>query len=225
VAIVGAGTGGFAATLSALRNGMRVVLTEETDWIGGQLTSQAVPPDEHPWIEQFGSTRSYRSYRSAVRTYYREHYPLTELARDRDDLNPGNASVSRLAHEFRVSVAVLQSMLMPYIASGRLTLFLEHTAESATVVGDRVSSVMLTDKRRGLKREIAARFFIDATELGKLENCMRHRHRNPATVSRSRFVLPWTISKGKITPLKSHGTMASGEIMFQGLCLLGPAAS
>ena len=42
----------------ALRNGMRVVLTEETDWIGGQLTSQAVPPDEHPWIESFGRTRA-----------------------------------------------------------------------------------------------------------------------------------------------------------------------
>ncbi len=127
VAVIGAGTGGFAAALSALRNGMRVVLTEETDWIGGQLTSQAVPPDEHPWIEQFGSTRSYRRYRSAVRAYYREHYPLTEQARNREDLNPGNASVSRLAHEFRVSVAVLQSMIMPYIATGRLTLFLEHT--------------------------------------------------------------------------------------------------
>ena len=57
VAVIGAGVGGFAAALAALRNGMRVVLTEETDWIGGQLTAQAVPPDEHPWIEQFGSHR------------------------------------------------------------------------------------------------------------------------------------------------------------------------
>ena len=35
------------------------LLTEETDWIGGQLTSQAVPPDEHPWIESFGCTAAY----------------------------------------------------------------------------------------------------------------------------------------------------------------------
>ena len=34
-----------------------VVLTEEYDWLGGQLTSQAVPPDEHSWVEQFGVTR------------------------------------------------------------------------------------------------------------------------------------------------------------------------
>ena len=44
VAIIGGGTGGFAAALAAFRAGMRVVLTEETDWIGGQLTAQAVPP-------------------------------------------------------------------------------------------------------------------------------------------------------------------------------------
>ena len=51
--IVGGGLGGCAAALAALRNGRTVVLTEPTDWIGGQLTAQAVPPDEHPWIEQF----------------------------------------------------------------------------------------------------------------------------------------------------------------------------
>jgi NADPH-dependent 2,4-dienoyl-CoA reductase/sulfur reductase-like enzyme len=47
VAVIGGGVGGCAAALAAARNGMRVILTEETDWVGGQLTSQAVPPDEH----------------------------------------------------------------------------------------------------------------------------------------------------------------------------------
>src|ERR687898_391556 len=74
VAVIGAGTGGCAAALAALRNGMRVVMTDETDWVGGQLTSQAVPPDEHPWIEGFGCTQLYRSYRNRVRDYYRQNY-------------------------------------------------------------------------------------------------------------------------------------------------------
>src|SRR5438270_12027676 len=121
LAVIGGGVGGFAAALAALRNGMRVILTEETDWIGGQLTSQAVPPDEHPWIEQFGCTRSYRAYRIAVRDYYRRHYPLTEPARARTEWNPGNGSVSRLTHEFHVSVAVLEAMLAPYAGNGQLT--------------------------------------------------------------------------------------------------------
>ena len=67
VLIVGGGVGGVAAALAACRAGQRVVLTEETLWIGGQLTSQAVPPDEHPWIEESGCTRSYREFRDEVR--------------------------------------------------------------------------------------------------------------------------------------------------------------
>jgi hypothetical protein len=168
VAVIGGGTGGFAAALAALRNGAKVVLTEETDWIGGQLTAQAVPPDEHPWIEQFGCTRSYREYRNAVRNYYRDRYPLTEAARTRIDLNPGNGSVSRLTHEFRVSVAVLEAMLLPYIGSGQLTLLLQHSPESATVDGDRVTSVTVLDGRLGSRRTITAQYFLDATELGDL---------------------------------------------------------
>ena len=58
IAIIGGGLGGVAAALGALRAGRTVILTEEYDWIGGQLTSQAVPPDEHTWVEQFGVTRS-----------------------------------------------------------------------------------------------------------------------------------------------------------------------
>ena len=63
---------------------MTAVLTEETDWIGGQVTSQGVPPDEHPWIEMFGATQLYRTYRTRVREYYKQNYPLTEFARSRE---------------------------------------------------------------------------------------------------------------------------------------------
>jgi hypothetical protein len=168
VAVIGGGTGGFAAALAALRHGMRVVLTEETDWIGGQLTAQAVPPDEHPWIEEFGCTRSYRAYRTAVRRYYREHYPLTESARANPYLNPGNGAVSRLTHEFRVSVAVLESLLLPYLGNGQLSLLLNHVPQSATVDRDRVTSVSVLDLQEGIKRTIVADFFLDATELGDL---------------------------------------------------------
>ncbi|SMG63601.1 secreted protein containing Fumarate reductase/succinate dehydrogenase flavoprotein, N-terminal domain, partial [methanotrophic bacterial endosymbiont of Bathymodiolus sp.] len=59
VVIIGGGTGGCAAALAAAKAGKTVIMTEETDWIGGQLTSQAVPPDENPWIEQFGCTASF----------------------------------------------------------------------------------------------------------------------------------------------------------------------
>jgi hypothetical protein len=168
VAIVGGGVGGCAAALGALRKGMRVVLTEETDWIGGQLTSQAVPPDEHPYIESFGCTQAYREYRNAVREYYRSHYPLTETARRNPYLNPGNAWVSRISHEPRVSLAVLENMLAPYASGGRLTILLRHKPESADLAGDSVRSVTLKNLETGASRTIHATYFLDATEQGDL---------------------------------------------------------
>ena len=72
--------------LAALRNGMKVVLmTEETDWVGGQLTSQAVPPDEHPWIESFGWDPAIPDLSAARSRILRiETIPLTEAARSRE---------------------------------------------------------------------------------------------------------------------------------------------
>ena len=168
IAIIGGGVGGCAAALAALRRGLRVILTEETTWIGGQLTSQAVPPDEHPWIEMFGCTRSYRDYRNAVRDYYRTHYKMTAEARARVDLNPGNGTVSRLTHEPRVSLAVLEAMLLPYVKAGKLRLLLQHVPLSAATDGDRVASVTLHDSHLNVTRTVTAKYFLDATETGEL---------------------------------------------------------
>ena len=41
VVVIGGGVGGCAAALAAARSGSRVILTEETDWIGGQLTANS----------------------------------------------------------------------------------------------------------------------------------------------------------------------------------------
>ena len=168
VAVIGGGVGGCASALALARNGLRVILTEETDWIGGQLTQQAVPPDEHPWIESFGSSVSYRAFRQGVRRYYRQHYPLLAGPLRDDRLNPGGCSVSRLCHEPRVALAVLESMLAPYVSAGRLTILRKHTPIAASTNGDRVDSVRLRDGRSGDEREIQARYFLDATETGEL---------------------------------------------------------
>src|SRR5260370_25929601 len=126
IAVTGGGVGGCAAALSALREELRVILSEETDWIGGQLTAQGVPPDEHQWIETHGCTRLYREYRNAVREYYRHNYQLTDAARALAHLNPGNSWVSRIAHEPGVALAGLEGMLAPSVSSGRLSVRLRH---------------------------------------------------------------------------------------------------
>ena len=138
IAIIGGSTGGCAAALGALREGRRVVMTEECRWVGGQLTSQLVPPDEHIWMEMFGGTRAYRNYREAVRGYYRSHFSLTEEARSQMPFNPGGGSVSGMTHEPKVSLAVLEGLLAPYVSSGQLTLLTEFRPVAVSVGGDRV---------------------------------------------------------------------------------------
>jgi hypothetical protein len=168
VVIVGSGLGGCAAALAALRNGRTVVLTEPTDWIGGQLTSQAVPPDEHPWIEQFGRSASYQSLRQGIRDEYLRQYALTAEARTTRFFNPGNGGVSKLCHEPRVALAMLTAMLAPSASSGRLLVLLEHEPVRAEVQGDRVRSVMVRDRNTGHERSLVSPYFLDATELGDL---------------------------------------------------------
>ena len=168
ILIVGGGTGGCAAAMAAAAMGCRVILTEPTDWLGGQLTSQAVPSDEHPWIESHGCTGRYRAYRNGIRQYYRDHYPLTAAARACPGLNPGGGGVSRICHEPRVGLAVIESMLAAARTRGLLTVLLEHEPVAADAQGDRVRSVTLRDRRTGATRTIAAPFILDATELGDL---------------------------------------------------------
>jgi hypothetical protein len=168
VVVIGGGLGGCAAALAALHHGLRVILTEPTDWIGGQLTSQAVPPDENAWIETIGGTRRYRALRSGIRDWYRANTPLVARARDNPRLNPGNGWVSRLCCEPRVALAVLEAQVAPFVASGQLQLLLNHEPVSADVSRDRVQTVTVRDRQRSDETTLVAPYFIDATELGDL---------------------------------------------------------
>jgi hypothetical protein len=168
VLIVGGGLGGVAGALAALRLGRRVFLTEETGWIGGQLTSQAVPPDEHPWIEGLGCTASYRRLREGIRAYYRRNYPLLPAPRADPHLNPGLGWVSALCHEPRVALAVLEELLAPYRAGHQLDVLLRHRPVAAECDGDRVRAVTLRDAETRERTAIQASYILDATELGDL---------------------------------------------------------
>ncbi|TDW88630.1 FAD-dependent oxidoreductase [Kribbella sp. VKM Ac-2566] len=164
--VVGGGLGGVAAALTAAKLGCQVLLTEETDWLGGQLTAQAVPSDEHPWIESPHISSGYRELRTRIRDYYRRNYPLTAEALAQPALNPGLGNVSRLCHEPRVAVAVIDELLAPYVSAGRITVLYNHVPTAATTDGDRVTSVTLHGP--GGYVTVTAPLVADATELGDL---------------------------------------------------------
>ncbi len=166
IAIIGGSLGGVAAALTACENGASVVLTEATDWPGGQATSQGVSAlDEHRYIETFGATRRYTAFREAIRDHYRRRYGVAAMP-DGTPLNPGDGWVSALCFEPRVGVAVIEDMLASHVASGRLTLLYNRAPVSATVQGDTITDVTVAGA--GDEVTITARFFLDATDLGDL---------------------------------------------------------
>jgi len=167
VCIVGGGTGGTAAALALAKTGLRIVLSEETDWLGGQLTSQAVPPDEHPWIETTGCTASYREFRNQVRAAYRAKGKLTEHALLKPRLNPGGGWVSHLCYHPVLGHEVIQSMLAEVMHPG-ITILYDTVPISADVHDDTVQSVTFKSSITHEKTEVRAKYFLDATELGDL---------------------------------------------------------
>ncbi|MDH4104353.1 MAG: FAD-dependent oxidoreductase [Thermoleophilia bacterium] len=168
VVVVGGSLGGCAAALAACRLGATVVMSEETPWFGGQLTSQTVPPDEHRYIETFGSSDAYRELRRRIRDYYRRNFPLTADARSARWLNPGRHECSSLACEPRAGLAALTEMLAPHVHSGRLRILTAHEPVGAETDADQIRSVRVRSRLSGELTDIAGRLFLDATELGDL---------------------------------------------------------
>jgi hypothetical protein len=175
VLIVGASTGGVAASLACARNGVRCLVTEPTAWVGGQLTTQAVPPDENPWVDAngphapavfVGCTASYADLRRRVRAWYRSNRPLIPEDRDNPKMNPGRGWVSRLCAEPRVFESCLRQMLAAPPFGGSIQvrtntdLFLvEHHA-------DRITRVIFTARDTGERFAVEADLVLDATDLG-----------------------------------------------------------
>jgi hypothetical protein len=168
VLIAGGGAGGVAAALAAARLGRRVILTEETDWLGGQFTTQGVPPDEHQWMETFGGTRSYRTLREHVRDYYRRLYPLTPESRFDPELKLGASLVTRISAEPRAWLAAMEGLLAPYRAAGRVICYFKHKPIAVHTDGDTVRAVTFLDRGSGVERTFSAPYVLDATELGDL---------------------------------------------------------
>ncbi len=168
VAIIGGSMGGVAAALTTLEQGCTVILTEATDWLGGQMTSQGVSAfDEHPPIETFGCTKRYRKMRQHIHEHYQKKYNVDTTMKNGQLLSPGNGWVSRLCFEPKVGVQVLENMLEPHLKSGKLKLFYPYEPIKTIVKNSVVKEVSLQDKKGDLI-SIKADYFLDATDLGDL---------------------------------------------------------
>lgn len=175
IAVVGASLGGVLAAWRACEAGKRVVLLAEHAWLGGQMTAQGVPPDEHHAIEFGGASQSYLAFRAAMRAHYladpefRNHTTMTE------GVNPGDGWVSRLCIEPRVAAEFFEAMLAPHAASGRLALL--RGAKLMQVKRDAAAPTSISHIECTFKESssdtaetgcVSAKFFLDATDTGEL---------------------------------------------------------
>ena len=167
IAVIGASLGGVMAAWQAASAGRKVVLSAEFDWLGGQLTSQAVPPDEHVLIESGGATESYRRMRAALRRHYLDDPQFSDNSSMTEGCNPGDGWVSRLCVEPRVAAAYIERLLAPLVDNGSLRILRGTRPTSVAREGRRIVSALVVDAG-GAPTAIDAPWFLDATDTGEL---------------------------------------------------------
>ncbi|MGH9469325.1 MAG: FAD-dependent oxidoreductase [Terriglobia bacterium] len=169
ILVAGASTGGVAAALAAAESGHTVCLTEETNWIGGQLTAQGVSAvDGNRYVETTGVTASFQRLRRAIRGYYKAHYQLSSLGAGEKFFNPGNCWVSALCFQAPVALQVIDTMLRPLESKGLLKIFLRSKVVRVEKRGNRIDSVLAYEFNDRKWVRFKPRYVIDATDTGEL---------------------------------------------------------
>lgn len=189
ILIAGGGLGGLAAALkiydlshSALlpkSSPVKVLLTEESNWLGGQITSQGVSAfDENHLVESSGACRKYQDLRKAISDFYRNNHKLSSDAQNDAYLNPGSCWVSKLAFEPKVALSVIDQFTQPAMEDSSLKILYRHKIfkaistrrrkQSEPVSSNFVREYWATNLDTGKTVRIRAKICLDATELGDI---------------------------------------------------------
>ncbi|MCC6368735.1 MAG: FAD-dependent oxidoreductase [Bryobacterales bacterium] len=151
VIVVGAGAGGVAAALQAARMGSRVALIEDTDWVGGQMSSAGVSTMDEGHFFAANPTGIYREFLERATAVYSSRSKSVATCY----WSPSSHCFEPLQVE-----RTLRAMLheQPNIDLYPLTTVSAVLLNGAAVTGVRLSS----------GRELGARVTMDATEAGDL---------------------------------------------------------
>jgi hypothetical protein len=180
VLVVGGSTAAYAATLAALRAGSPVLLAQPTRQVGGQFTAQALPaPDDPPQLapkrlqprdrldpaqledgQLFCGSRSMRAFRERQR----QLQPVAGAVVG----NPGASWVSHFSVRPDTAANALEEPLLPYLASGALTLVPEVDPVALEWDGGAVRAVTFLGRQDGSRFSVEAEVVIEATDLGDL---------------------------------------------------------
>ncbi len=144
VLVVGGGTGGTAAAISAARRGAKTILVSEFSWLGGMLTSAGVSAPDGNELEAF-QTGLWGAF-------------LQEL-QQRQPEGLDNSWVSFFSYDPRVGAEIFADWAREL---PNLHWISGHTPLEVIREGNRVTAVRFTDFT------VQAKVILDATELGDL---------------------------------------------------------
>lgn len=170
IVVAGAGTGGWAAAVQAARMGRKVLLLEETEWIGGQMAAAAVTSmdESGPLIRERGIYREF--HESMVAWYYsKDKSPFMAYYWGRKTQNQQEGGYEPL---------VARNMLYGFIndaqkkaaaigTGGRLDVMLFSKVTEVFKNNSTVSAVKISQgSAPGKTKQVACKILVDATEYG-----------------------------------------------------------
>lgn len=171
VVVAGAGCGGWAAAIQAARLGAKVLLLEETDWIGGQMCAAAVTSMDEDGVRHTYAVRErglYREFHESMTAYYHS------LNKDPLVAYYGWPEQREGGYEPKVARAMLYGFLEHARREGStLDVVLQARVVGVNKSGNQVTGVKLAigvetgiEEQKPIERDVSCGVLIDATEYG-----------------------------------------------------------
>ncbi len=163
VIVAGGGTGGWAAAIQASRMGAKVLLVEESDWIGGQMSAAAVTSMDEEGVFFKFPVRERGIYREFHQSMVNFYYTM-----NKDPYRAYYAWPAQLegGYEPKWTRAVLYAFIQEARKKGTLDLVTGTTITKVLKDGDRVTGVEL--EKAGAKKSVAGKVLVEATEYGDI---------------------------------------------------------
>lgn len=183
IIVAGAGTGGWAAAVQAARLGSKVLLLEESDWIGGQMAAAAVTTmDEEGCWEKF-PVRERGIYREFHQSMINHYYTL-----EKDPFRAYYGWPEQLEGGYEPKVA--RAMLYAFIADARRTSTLDVAVRSRVVTVSKHDEAItgitiehIDEHAMPVRRTISCKVLVEATEYGDVLPLTGARYRVGTTTS------------------------------------------
>lgn len=172
VIIAGAGTGGWAAAVQAARMGRSVLLLEETDWIGGQMSAAAVTSMDESGapVRERGI---YREFHESIVNYYygRDKNPFMAYFSGRLSQNQQQGGYEPIvARDILYGfIEDARNIAKQNPGHGKLDLLLRTTVMAVTKKGNVITGAKIrqwNENEQYRTKEINCKILVDATEYG-----------------------------------------------------------